>query len=68
MAKNRNFEVVAWEDWGNKLIAHIRVLDKEYRYELPNTAKVQKTLKKKWFVAADLEFVESQATSYGRSA
>ena len=63
---NRNFEVVSFEDWGSSLIAYIRVLDKQYRYELPVTQWAWKLLTKRWFTAKDLETVEQHAKSYGR--
>ena len=66
MAQNRNFEVTSYEDWGNTLIAYIRVLDKEYRYELPKSSWAKKLLAKKWFVAKDLEKIENAATNYDR--
>ena len=68
MAKNRNFEVTSYENWGNKLIAYIRVLDKEYRYEIPFSGWAKKLLEKKWFIARDLEKIENVAISYERTA
>ena len=63
---NKNFEVTNTQDWGSEIVADIRVLDKEYRYHLPNKGWIQKLLSKKRFLAKDLEEIEKNATEYER--